>query len=120
MSLPRLYLDEDVSTAVAVAMERRGFDVLTTLAAGRRGTLDEEQLDFAASEARTLITFNRGDFARLHQLILGEGGHHAGIVVSRQAPVGPFVKALLRLFATHDAAALRDRLFWLRLAKSPD
>ena len=48
---------------------------------------DEEQLDHAA-EGRVLLTFNVGDFARLHHARLASGGAHAGIVVSAQRPIG--------------------------------
>ena len=42
----RLYLDEDVYQGVALGLRRRGFDVLTTVEAGRRGASDQEQLHF--------------------------------------------------------------------------
>lgn len=60
-----LYLDEDVSALVAELLRARGFDVLTTHEAGRKGTHDKEQLVYAASQQRALLTHNRDDFARL-------------------------------------------------------
>jgi hypothetical protein len=46
----RLYLDEDVSARTAEMIAARGFDVLTTVKAGRMGAPDRDQLDLAASQ----------------------------------------------------------------------
>lgn len=113
MSRPKIYLDEDVYAAVALGLRRRGFDVLTTFEAGRRSSGDEEQLRFASAEGRVLVTFNRGDFARLHGKYLASGDRHCGIIVSRQAGIGPIVKALSRLLGAVDAASLANRFLWL-------
>ena len=113
MSRPKIYLDEDVYTAVALGLRRRGFDVLTTNEAGRRSCSDGEQLRFASAEARVLVTFNRGDFARLHAEHLASGEQHSGIIVSRQAGIGPVVKALSKLLGGISAASLANRFIWL-------
>jgi hypothetical protein len=110
---PQVYLDEDVHSAVAAGLRRRGFDVLTTLEAGRSGTSDGEQLSFATGERRVLVTFNRGDFARLHAEYASSGRIHAGIVVSRQAAAGPVVRSLANLLGTRDLAEFIGTLFWL-------
>lgn len=111
-----MYCDEDVHAAVAAGLRRRGFDVVTTVEAGRSGTSDERQLELAASEGRVLVTFNRGDFARLHAGYLRQGRPHAGIVVSRQAEAGAVVRALAKLLGSKDASELDDTLFWLAIS----
>ena len=113
MTRARLYLDEDVYGGVAQGLRRRGFDVLTTAEADHGAASDEEQLRFAVAEGRTLMTFNRGDFARLHAEYLAAGRQHPGIVVSEQAGIGPVVRALARLLSTTDVAQLANRLSWL-------
>lgn len=45
---------------------------------------DEEQLQFAATENRAIVTFNIRHFARLHWDWTSRGRNHAGIIVSRQ------------------------------------
>ena len=112
MAPPNIYLDEDVYQAVALGLRRRGYDVLTTAEAGRRACHDEDQLRFAAEQQRILITFNRGHFARLHGEWTASGRHHAGIIVSAQAGIGPVVRSLARVMAA-DAASFADRLIWL-------
>jgi hypothetical protein len=110
-----LYLDEDIHLGIAVALRRRGFDVVATPEAERRGTTDEEQLAFATAAGRCLVTFNRGDFVRLHERYVAEGREHAGIILARQAAIGPMVRALAGFLATATAAELAERLFWLKV-----
>lgn len=57
-----------------------GHDVLTSLEAGRANLRipDDEVLDYATCEERTVLTFNRLHFMRLHR---STGGKHAGIIV---------------------------------------
>jgi hypothetical protein len=62
----KLYLDEDVPEAVALALRLRGFDVLTTREADNKGLTDRHQRVFASSVERILLTHNIADFARLH------------------------------------------------------
>lgn len=48
MSVVRLYVDEDASeSAVVTGLRARGIDLVTTVEAGRLGTTDEQQLEFA-------------------------------------------------------------------------
>ncbi len=118
MARPRLYLDEDVHSAVATGLKRRGFNVLTTIEAGCSGTADDEQFAFAAAEGRVLVTFNRGDFARLHGEYLDQGRKHAGIVVSRQAPPGQVVRAIAKLVGARDVSDFVNTLFWLAVSEA--
>lgn len=113
MRWPRPYLDEDVAGAVASGLRRRGYDVLTTVEAGRTGSTDEEQLLFAISEERSLFSFNRGDFAQLHAAIVGRGEHHFGIVLCKQVPVGVAVRRLSEWLARASADDVRNQLVWL-------
>ena len=56
-----LYLDEDVNVLVAHLLQARGFDVITARDAGQLHATDAEQLAYAVSQARTLVTHNRTD-----------------------------------------------------------
>jgi predicted nuclease of predicted toxin-antitoxin system len=80
----RLYLDRHVMTRLAVDLRGRGFDVQTTQEAGKDITPDEEQLAFATTERRAILTFNIRDFAPLHEAWQAAQHSHAGIVVSQQ------------------------------------
>jgi hypothetical protein len=111
-------LDEDVYFGVAQGLRRRGFDILTTIEAGRTGSTDEDQLFFAASQGRSIFTFNRGHFAELHSRILAEGKHHFGIIVSRQLNVGAVVRMVSAFLSSRRSDDLKDQLFWISTAQS--
>jgi predicted nuclease of predicted toxin-antitoxin system len=84
----KLYLDEDVPEAVALALRLRGFDVLTTREADNKGLTDHQQLHFASSVGRVLFSHNVADFARLHVESMNNGVDHRGILLCRQVPIG--------------------------------
>jgi Domain of unknown function (DUF5615) len=88
----RIFFDEDVHAAVAVALRKRGHDAVLTLEEKRLGLSDESQLNFATQESRCLVTFNVGDFVRLHNRWMDAGREHAGIIVSKQLPVGELLR----------------------------
>ncbi len=59
----RLYLDEDVHKRVANAPRIRGFDVISAHEMENWGIPDQQQLEYAISQERSLVTFNVGDYA---------------------------------------------------------
>lgn len=70
----RFHLDENVSHAVAEGLRRRGIEVTTTSQVELMSASDEEQLAFASSQNRVLVTHD-DDFLALHQT----GITHSGI-----------------------------------------
>lgn len=113
MSAPRFFTDEDVYSGVAAGLRKAGLDAMSTPEAGRLGESDELQLAWAAHEGRVLVTFNVAHFAELHATWIARGGHHAGVVVSGQRPLGDTLRRLLRIAAELDATSLDDRLEFL-------
>lgn len=110
----KLYLDEDtIQRKLIKALRARGVDVLTAQEAGLITASDEDHLEYATSQGRTLFTFNRGDFVKLHKEYLTASRHHAGIIVSNQDPVGPVVKRLLILLQARSAVEMEDWLEFL-------
>jgi hypothetical protein len=76
-----LYLDEDVNVLIADLVRARGFQVTTTQAAGQIGTTDANQLAFAASQRKAILTHNRVHFETLAQRYFEEkktGNYHRG------------------------------------------
>ena len=55
----KLYLDEDVPEAIAMALRLRGYDVLTVREASKKGLADVEQLRYAFLEKRIMFTHKR-------------------------------------------------------------
>ena len=111
--MTRLFLDEDVPEAVAVALRLRGYDVMTTRQAGRKGLTDAEQLDYAHSEARVFLTHNVADFARIHEEYVSKRRKHSGIILARQRPIGLIVTALLKFLSSSEAKNLQNQVVWL-------
>ena|SRR5580692_3640120 len=91
----RLYFDEDVSVRVADTLKARGFDVVTTLQAGRLGATDSGQLHFAVAEGRALVTHNRRHFERLVSEYFRVGLQHSGLIIAVRRPPRELAACLL-------------------------
>jgi hypothetical protein len=109
----RLFLDEDVHAALAAALRKRGHGAVHALEIKRLGLSDESQLNFATEENRCLVTFNVGDFVRLHNRWIDEGREHAGIIVSKQLPIGESLRRLLALLQKESGDSMRGQVRFL-------
>lgn len=83
-SFVAIYTDEDVSALVATLLQSRGLDVTTVPEQATLGKTDREQLEFATSMGRCLVTHNRVDFEHLHLQYIEEKRQHSGIIVVPQ------------------------------------
>ncbi len=61
-----LYFDEDVSVRIVDNLRTRGFDVLSSRDADMSGRSDDEQMLYAVSLRRAIVTRNRVDFEAQH------------------------------------------------------
>jgi len=86
---------------------------LSTPEAGRLARTDESQLAWAAENQWTLVTFNVGDFARLHHIWMNQGHHHSGLIVSQQRPVGDLLRRLQNIGNSLSDERMLDRLEYL-------
>ncbi len=109
----KFYLDEDVHEDIALALRLRGYDVRTTREAGNKGLTDAEQLRYAISEGRIIISFNAADFYKLHSELLKKGIEHNGIILSKQLPIGKVIKSLLKLISDIKDQDIRNNILWL-------
>lgn len=66
----KLYLDEDVDTLLAKVIRDRGYDVLSTHEANMHKSNDYQQIDFATSQGRAILTHNVRDFYRIAFFVL--------------------------------------------------
>jgi hypothetical protein len=71
-----LYADEDFSFPVVEELRRLGHDVVTAQEDGRTATPDSDILARAYSLGRSVLTYNRRHFERLHR----HGTDHSGIL----------------------------------------
>ena len=109
----RLFLDEDVHAPLAVALRKRGYDAVNALDTKRLGLSDESQLNFATDDNRCFVTFNVGDFVRSHNRWVDDVREHAGIIVSKQLPVGEALRRLLVLLQKENSDSMRGQLRFL-------
>ena len=93
--MARLYADENFPRPVVEELRRLGHDLLTCQEAGQAGNQvpDEQVLAFAHGSGRTVLTFDRRDYFRLHRRDPG----HSGIIASTYDP--DFVALAARIHA---------------------
>ena len=104
------YLDEDVSALVADLIKARGFGIITTQQAGRRGKSDAEQLDYAVGRRATLVTHNRADFEFLAREYFNSGRKHHGIVIAVRRPAHEITRRLLVILNHVTADEIEDQV----------
>ena len=112
----KLYLDEDVTPMLARRLRERGFDVTSAVELGHLEWADEDHLEYAVSEGRTLYTFNTRHFAQLHQKWQSENKSHCGIIVSPQFSLDAFRELLrrtLRILSLWTKETVRNQLLFL-------
>ncbi len=108
-----IYLDEDVSVLIAELLRVRGFTVQTTQEAGRKETDDAEQLEYAVSQQRTILTHNRDDFAELAQSYFAHGKKHYGIIIAVRRPPQQIVERLLVTLNRMTADEMEDQIIYI-------
>jgi hypothetical protein len=112
----RLYLDEDaLQDALVQALQSSGMDVITVADADRLSFSDENQLIWAAEQARVIYSFNMGDFHQLHSVFLAEARSHSGIILAPQQrySVREQLRGLLKLMAEKSAENMINQLVFL-------
>jgi Domain of unknown function (DUF5615) len=75
----RMYLDVHFSEAVTERLRAHGVDVLTAHEAGRRTDADINQLRFATSDLRTMVTFDR-DYLAISSSFQTNGEMFHGVI----------------------------------------
>lgn len=104
----RYFFDEHVKEAIADQLTLRGIDVLTAKDAGRANQEipDEEQLAFATTQGRVLVTADR-DFTVLASTCRP---HEGVILLQREVTIGRYVEYLEAVSLIVDPEEIRDHL----------
>jgi predicted nuclease of predicted toxin-antitoxin system len=77
----KFYLDEDLAPQIAVRLRNKEIDAASALEVGNTQLSDREQLRYAASEGRCLVTRNVRHFVVLAQDAIRRQEPHTGIVL---------------------------------------
>jgi predicted nuclease of predicted toxin-antitoxin system len=107
-----LYTDEDMSALVATLLRSRGLDITTVPEQATLGKTDREQLKFATSLGRCILTHNRVDFERLHLQYMEEGKQHYGIIVVPQKNAYEVAQRIGILVSTLMAYEINNQLLY--------
>ncbi len=101
----RIYLDENTLDKLLVALlGKAGNQVVRCPDVGMAGKSDAENLLYALQQSQVLLTRNHEHFEHLHNLVIGSGGHHSGIMAvrsekdrSKNMKTGTIVSAIRKL-----------------------
>jgi predicted nuclease of predicted toxin-antitoxin system len=120
-----IYLDHNVNPQVAKDARKAGYNAIAAVEAGNAALEDVDQLDWATSQGRCILTHDFDDYPRLATDWFHAGRNHAGIILCRQPPhvsYGEMLRRLLRLLDTLTAEDMVNRLEWLdhRWSDRPD
>jgi hypothetical protein len=110
---PKLHLNENLSTRLAIQLRRYDFDVTCSQEARLVAADDDQQMEFAASNQRAIVTFNFDDFVALHEQYRAQGKEHWGIILSTKESIGTLAHRLLRLWNSVSATELKNEIRWL-------
>lgn len=105
-----LYFDEDVSIRIVDNLRTRGFDVLSSRDAEMSGRSDDEQMLYAVSLRRAIVTHNRVDFEAQHSKFVEKGLKHYGVIVAKRRKDTEVVTKILALLDTVSAEEMKDHL----------
>ena len=108
-----LYLDQDVDILLAQLLRARGFDVQTTLEAGKLGAPDHDQIGYAASTGRAFFTHNRVDAENLAAEYAAAGTSHHGIIIAVRRPVYELRRRALILLDAVAADEIVDQIRYI-------
>ncbi|NEU80108.1 DUF5615 family PIN-like protein [Nostoc sp. UIC 10630] len=107
-----LYSDEDMSALVARLLRSRGLDITTVSEQATLGKTDREQLEFATSVGRCILTHNHVDFERLHLQYIDENKEHFGIIVVPQKNAYEVAQRIGILVSTLTSDEIRNQLLY--------
>ncbi|MBI3914439.1 MAG: DUF5615 family PIN-like protein [Chloroflexi bacterium] len=102
---------------IAEALRQRGYDALGAAEAGMLERPDSEQLEYAASVGRAILTYNSHDYALLAGKWFEEGRVHSGIILSQQfskREFGELLRQTLRLLNVLTRDEMRNQVFYLQ------
>jgi hypothetical protein len=108
-----LYFDEDVSAGIVENLRTRGFDVLSARDADALGNSDDEQMLYAVSQRRAIVTHNRIDFEKQHRKFLENGMKHYGVIIATRRRDAEVVGKLLALLNTVTAEEMQNQLRYI-------
>jgi hypothetical protein len=97
--------------ALAEALRREGFEMMTPLEAGTHGADDVTHLQWASEHGFILLTFDKQTMVPLADKWVSQGLEHGGVIVCEQMPkdaVSVIVRRLKNVAQVHTNETLRN------------
>ena len=113
MAKAKLYVDEDITDALARTLRAAGYDAISVHETALRSRSDEAQLRYAIQQGRAFLTCNVKHFPRIASRYDDEGRSHFGVIVSNQLEFGEMFRRVRYLLDHWTAEELRDTFLWL-------
>jgi len=104
---------EDVHSGLALALRKRGYDVIHPQELDRKGKSDSDQLLFAIQQERCIFNFNVKDFVILHNQYAKSQKEYFGIIVSKQLPFRETMSKMLRLLQCSAKETIKNNIEFL-------
>jgi hypothetical protein len=105
-----LYLDEDVNILVATLVRSRHFVAVTAQEAGQLQKSDAEQLEYAVSQGKALLSHNRRHFEVLAQEYVATGRTHYGLILAARHSPYELLRRLLLILNHVTADEMQDQV----------
>jgi predicted nuclease of predicted toxin-antitoxin system len=105
-----LYFDEDVSLRIVENLQTRDLDVMSFRDAGMAGKSDDEQMLYAVSQHRAIVTHNRDDFAEQHRKFIQDGLKHYGVIIAKRRKHEEVVAKLIEILDSVTADEMENQL----------
>ncbi|MEW6587158.1 MAG: DUF5615 family PIN-like protein [Nitrospirota bacterium] len=79
----KFYIDEDISQKIAEILRENNVDAVSAHEVGRGGSgiSDEEQLAYASTEGKCLVTYNGRHYITLTSKFFEKEWKHAGLII---------------------------------------
>lgn len=114
MAAIRLLLDEDVRLLLAKTLRQRGFDARHVVELRRDALSDAEQLAFAVTQRRAILTHNIRDYTLLDREYRLKRQSHRGILVSDQVSFRELLRRTVRCLDCKSAVQIQNQIVWLQ------
>lgn len=110
----KLYLDEDISDRLSVALRSRGYNVISAHEVEMQSKTDSEQLEYAIKHGCVILTQNVKHFINLQREYFTKGLQHQGILVTNVLPFKELMRRILNFMNKRYSDEMKNNLDWLQ------
>ena len=113
----KLYIDEDLTDRIAVALRSKGYDAVSAHEVNMRSKTDREQLEYATKHKCVILTRNIKCFVNLQREYYKEALSHNGIVFTNYLPLKELIRRITKFLNEKRPSDIKNCLDWLQSYK---